>query len=74
MFILKSEAVLKLVLQNSRLSILLPVKKIHTSISTQAWKPSDEEPKKFLEYNKKIYPPQSPDEEPRPAVSCLIEK
>lgn len=41
-------------------NVALP-KQLHTSAMLC-------ESKKFLDYNKKIYPPQGPDEEPRPAV------
>ncbi|KAJ8676320.1 hypothetical protein QAD02_012107 [Eretmocerus hayati] len=38
----------------------------HTSLSVGNF----EEPKRFLRHNKKVYPPQGPDEEPRPAFVC----
>lgn len=34
------------------------------------WNTRNMGPKKFVEYNKTVFPPQSPDEEPRPAVRC----
>lgn len=46
------------------------VNNIHTGIAALAWSKS-EEPKRFLLHNKKIYPPQSSEEEPRPAVSYI---
>jgi len=42
----------------------------HNTPSLSAWKANRENgPTHFLEYNKKVYPPQQPGEEPRPAVS-----
>ncbi|CAH0560844.1 unnamed protein product [Brassicogethes aeneus] len=41
----------------------------HTSTPALAWK-SDHSPKKWLTYNDKVYPPQKPGEEPRPAFVC----
>lgn len=49
------------------------LKSIHTSASALAWSRTDNIPKSFLRHNQKIYPPQSPDEEPRPAVSYEFE-
>ncbi|KAF9801840.1 hypothetical protein SFRURICE_009693 [Spodoptera frugiperda] len=46
------------------------LKSIHTSASALAWSRTDNIPKSFLRHNQKIYPPQSPDEEPRPAFVC----
>ncbi|KAG8222337.1 hypothetical protein J437_LFUL001323 [Ladona fulva] len=41
----------------------------HSSVPCMAWeKPKG--PQKWLAYNKKIYPPQAPDEERRPAFVC----
>ncbi|XP_026765367.1 39S ribosomal protein L22, mitochondrial [Galleria mellonella] len=45
------------------------INKFHTSTSSLAWTKSNV-PKRFLEYNKKIYPPQENGEEPRPAFVC----
>ncbi|XP_044255329.1 39S ribosomal protein L22, mitochondrial [Tribolium madens] len=45
-------------------------KKIHNSSVLNAWGGNSKEPTHFIEYNKKIYPPQSPDETPRPAYVC----
>lgn len=47
----------------------------HNTPSLGAWKASRESgPTHFLEYNKKVYPPQQPGEEPRPAVSFATAK
>ncbi|KAJ8726956.1 hypothetical protein PYW08_015353 [Mythimna loreyi] len=46
------------------------LKNIHTSSSALAWSKTENIPKRFLLHNKKIYPPQSTDEEPRPAFVC----
>jgi hypothetical protein len=43
--------------------------KFHNSPTSYAWNKDKKEPSKFIGYNKIIYPPQSPDEVPRPAVS-----
>lgn len=43
----------------------------HTSSPVSAWL-NNKVPKKFLEYNNKIYPPQAIGEEPRPAVSYHV--
>lgn len=42
---------------------------MHSSPLSLAWA-KDSQPKKWLQYNNKVYPPQTSDEEPRPAVSC----
>lgn len=42
----------------------------HTTIPALAWTKSTT-PKRFLDYNKKIYPPQEITEEPRPAVNII---
>lgn len=44
---------------------------IHTSLPLDAFLNSTG-PKKWLKYNEKIYPPQAPDEERRPAVSKAV--
>lgn len=49
--------------------LLIQSEKIHNSSSNLAWHNIPKVPTKFLKHNEKIYPPQSPDEEPRPAVS-----
>lgn len=42
----------------------------HTTTPALAWAKTTL-PKRFLEYNRKIYPPQEIGEEPRPAVSTI---
>lgn len=39
-----------------------------TSSLDKVWNTRNLGPRKFEEHNKKIYPPQSPEETPRPAV------
>jgi hypothetical protein len=46
-----------------------PIATIHTSSSLDASFSKHGGPKKWPEYNEKIYPPQAPEEERRPAVS-----
>lgn len=41
---------------------------LHTSSNLSAWKGEKSGPKKWLLYNEKVYSPQAPDEESRPAV------
>lgn len=41
----------------------------HTTTPANAWMSDSNGPKNWLKYNEKIYPPQAPGEEPRPAVS-----
>ncbi|KAL1509022.1 hypothetical protein ABEB36_003828 [Hypothenemus hampei] len=44
---------------------------IHNTSCLNAWKATKEKgPTHWLDYNKKIYPPQTPDEEPRKAYVC----
>lgn len=43
-------------------------KSLSTSINLSAKSPDQTKTGKWLSYNEKIYEPQSPDEEPRPAV------
>ncbi|XP_038213197.1 39S ribosomal protein L22, mitochondrial [Zerene cesonia] len=51
------------------LNIRVPIHNLHTTAPTAAWtKPNN--PQKFISYNRKIYPPQDPNEEPRPAFVC----
>lgn len=50
-------------------SIFNKLPSIQTQFHTNAVLFKDEKQKRFLAYNDKIYPPQSPDEAPRPAVS-----
>lgn len=49
--------------------LLIHLEKIHNSPSNLAWHNAPHTPSRFLKNNEKIYPPQSADEEPRPAVS-----
>ncbi|XP_055300855.1 39S ribosomal protein L22, mitochondrial [Sitodiplosis mosellana] len=42
----------------------------HTSAMLQKEKGDNDGPTHFLSYNDKMYPPQRPDEEPRPAFIC----
>lgn len=43
---------------------------LHTTASlAAAWNRNSKGPRKWLQYNKIIYPPRQPDEEPRKAVS-----
>ncbi|CAG4940587.1 unnamed protein product [Colias eurytheme] len=51
------------------LNIRVSVHNLHTTVPTAAWTKSDI-PQNFIRYNKKIYPPQDPNEEPRPAFVC----
>lgn len=51
----------------------LPTCSFHlSSILCRGKVPNFESPKLFLRYNKKIYPPQKPDEKRRPAVNLLL--
>lgn len=45
----------------------------HNTPCLEAWnnrRSNDQGPTHWLDYNKKVYPPQKPDEEPRPAYVC----
>lgn len=44
---------------------------VHLDSTLLAYEKNDG-PKKFLTFNNKIYPPQTPDEKPRPAVSNSV--
>lgn len=44
------------------------VKQLHTTAAVAGWA-GNSKPRKWFKYNKVVYPPQLPDEEPRPAVS-----
>ncbi|KAJ8946700.1 hypothetical protein NQ318_006958 [Aromia moschata] len=62
---------LKSILQICKPLLLVHADKIHNSAVNYAWTNEPQPgPKKWLKYNEKIYPPQSPDEEPRPAFVC----
>lgn len=50
-------------------SILVTKSCLHQTACLNAWNPGGKDPKKFLAFNKVIYPPQGPEEERRPAVS-----
>lgn len=43
----------------------------HNTVALSAWHGQHKSPTKWLDYNKEIYPPQTRDEEPRPAVIRL---
>lgn len=73
MALIKTRILLKVNFLSELPSLSIVSKKFHNSSVLKAWKNDDQEPKGFLEYNKKIYPPQSPDEPPRPAVSVLYQ-
>lgn len=49
-------------------NLIKPVAGLHTTVPLN-YQP-EKGPKKFTSHNEKIYPPQTPDEEPRPAVSA----
>lgn len=50
------------------LKLYQPVASFHNTQQLLAWTNNKERTKKWLTYNEKVYPPQTPDEEPRPAV------
>lgn len=54
------------------LKLCQPLTSIHTSSESFAWKGDSKGPQKWLKYNEKVYPPQTPDEEPRPAVRIFL--
>uniref|UniRef100_W8B5Q3 Large ribosomal subunit protein uL22m n=1 Tax=Ceratitis capitata TaxID=7213 RepID=W8B5Q3_CERCA len=58
-------------LQNS-VKLLAPVSNsLHTTAALNAkWNKANQGPRKWLEYNKIVHPPQKPDEEPRKAYVC----
>ncbi|CAG9856329.1 unnamed protein product [Phyllotreta striolata] len=59
---------------NSNLTKFFPIitqcSQIHTSPINAAWTNKENSDFKWQKYNEKIYPPQLPDEEPRPAFVC----
>lgn len=59
-------------LQNS-LKVLLPAcNSLHTSDALNAkWNKANQGPRKWLEYNRTVHPPQKPEEETRKAVIYL---
>jgi hypothetical protein len=54
---------------NQQVYLPASIAAIHTSSSLDAALNKRGGPKKWLTYNEKIYPPQAPEEERRPAVS-----
>lgn len=52
--------------------IKLQINSFHTSALALAWTKSTL-PNKFLENNNKVFPPQELGEEPRPAVSIIVQ-
>jgi hypothetical protein len=56
---------------NHQAYLPVSIASIHTSSPLDAFM-SFSEPKKWLKYNEKIYPPQAPEEERRPAVSKVV--
>lgn len=56
------------------LKLCQPLASLHSSSNLLAWVGRGDGPKKWLTYNDKVYPPQTPDEEPRPAVSLALKK
>ena len=44
----------------------------HTTNGLNKYNTHNKGPKKFLKYNKTVFPPQQPDEEPRKAVSKMV--
>lgn len=54
-------------------SIYLVTKANFSTSSSNSFGIKDMEPKKWLQYNEKIYPPQEAGEERRPAVSLKID-
>lgn len=62
-------------LQNSCKLLTLGSHGLHTSDAVSAkWNKANHGPRKWLEYNKTVHPPQKPDEEPRKAVIFLKKK
>lgn len=50
--------------------LLEQINNLHTTRILSAWSAFGDGPQKWLAYNKKIYPPQEPHEERRPAFVC----
>lgn len=63
--------IFKVIANFNKIYITAPIltSSFHTTSSTAKWNTQNIGPKKFLTYNKTIFPPQQPDEEPRPAVN-----
>ncbi|EFA01484.2 large ribosomal subunit protein uL22m [Tribolium castaneum] len=70
MALIKPGALFRLNLLSELPVVSVAARKIHNSCVLNASSSDSKEPSHFLEYNKKIYPPQSPDETPRPAYVC----
>lgn len=68
MVLIKITPILRLRIKHCSPLLLIEAERLHTSSHNSAWH-NENKPKKFLKYNEKVYPPQSPEEEPRPAVS-----
>lgn len=60
---------LNIVTSNPISSAIVLNSKLHTSAALNESE-DPKGPRKFLSYNKKVYPPQSENEEPRLAVTC----
>lgn len=58
----------QLLKQAYNVPLLFQIENFHLTGVVAAWQ-STNQPRKWLKYNKVIYPPQLPDEERRPAVS-----
>ncbi|XP_018579948.1 39S ribosomal protein L22, mitochondrial [Anoplophora glabripennis] len=69
MVLINIQTTLRLGIKHCNPLLIIQAEKLHTSPSNSAWH-NDSKPKKFLKYNKEVYPPQSPEEEPRPAFVC----
>ncbi|KAJ8949681.1 hypothetical protein NQ314_008142 [Rhamnusium bicolor] len=70
MALIKFKAILTSELKNCQPLLIVNCEKLHSSSVNLSWNNVDNSPKTFLKFNEKIYPPQSPDEEPRPAFVC----
>lgn len=60
----------QLLLRVCNFPVLSQVEKMHTTGALAAWQSQNNPPRKWLRYNKIIYPPQLPHEERRPAFVC----
>ncbi|RZC41226.1 39S ribosomal protein L22, mitochondrial [Asbolus verrucosus] len=67
---IKVQALIKTALKCPPAILTVASQQFHNSSILKAWRPDSKDPKKFLEYNKVIYPPQAPDEPRRPAFVC----
>ncbi|KAF2884099.1 hypothetical protein ILUMI_22067 [Ignelater luminosus] len=59
----------QLLKQAYNVPLLFQIENLHLTSALAAWQ-SNRQPRKWLKYNKVIYPPQLPDEERRPAFVC----